>query len=172
MNIGLCMQDAGDQIENNKTKAVEKYESNLKDLARVCVIEGISPENEDQPCCEIKIGDLNILTLLDTSASVSLIKREIVDRLPKSTIACSKAADTSVQDANRKTIVISDIIYVYFELCGRKLFAPFHVLEVESKQHVRILVGINILRSENLIIDLGKKAQAFVWWLFKFIGAK
>ena len=98
--------------------------------------------------------------MVDTGASVSLIKREIVDRLPKSTIACSKVADISVQDANGKTIVISDIIYIYFELCGRKLLAPFHVLELGNKISVGILLGINILRSENILIDLpGKKLK-------------
>ena len=157
MKIGLCMQDARDQIENNRTKAVEKYMSNLNEVPKVCVIEGISPEADDQPYCEIKIGDMNILSMVDTGASVSLIKREIVDRLPKSTIASSKVADISVQDANGKTIVISDIIYIYFELCGRKLLAPFHVLELGNKLNVGILLGINILRSENIIIDLANK---------------
>ena len=109
-----------------------KYDANAKAGGEVNIIDGVSSEVEEQPCCELEIGGLKILSLVDTGAAVSLIKREIVDKLPRGAIACSRPADSSVRDASGNSIGIGNIVNIYFKLCGRKLLAPFHVLDGAS----------------------------------------
>ena len=76
MNIGLGIEDAQDQKRNNQKRAEAKYDTNAKACGEEDIIKGISSEVEDQPCCELKIGDLKIISLVDTGAAVSLINRE------------------------------------------------------------------------------------------------
>ena len=121
------------------------------------VIEGITSEVEEQPCCELEIGDLRVISLVDTGAAVSLIKREVVDRLPKGEIACRKPANSSVRDASGNSIGISSIVYIYFKLCQRKLLALFYVLDCNDAWRQQILLGMNVLDSEKLIINFSKE---------------
>ena len=157
MSIGLGMEDVQDRKRQNQVLAVQKYETVLKLTGEVYVIEGISSEVEEQPCCELEIGDLRVISLVDTGAAVSLIKREVVDRLPKGVIACRKPANSSVRDASGNCIGINSIVYIYFKLCDRKLLAPFHVLDCNAALQQQVLLGINVLKSEKLIINLSKR---------------
>ena len=157
MKIGLGIEAMQDRKRQNQVLAVQKYDSVLNLTGEVCVIEGISSEVEEQPCCEVEIGDLRVISLIDTGAAVSLIKREVVDKLPKGVIACRKPANSSVRDASGNSIGISSIVYIYFKMCQRKLLAPFYVLDGNAAWRQQILLGMNVLDSEKLIINLSKK---------------
>ena len=90
----MGVEDVQHQKRDNQMRAMMKYDANAKAAGEVYTIDGVSSEVEEQPCCELEIGGLKILSLVDTGAAVSLIKREIVDKLPRGAIACSKPADS------------------------------------------------------------------------------
>ena len=102
---------------------------------------------------KVSIGNINTTALIDTGATVNIIKTDLLNQIQGVNTAVREMTDASIRVANGETIRIKGEVNLPVKIGGQCFSTTFHILDTVT---LPLIIGLEFLKANNVNINFAK----------------